>query len=108
MSVLFSHCFSQYHEQTQNQELVCRTSFYTNDGTIDSTSSYGLNLSGTDLFILNGAGTPGAIHIVSVTAWHREMWYTLASHNYFVFNSKTINRLQIILMFDSYLTTIYI
>ena len=67
------------NKRFRNQESVCRTCFYTNDGTIDGTNSHGLHLSGTDLFILDGAGTPAAIHTTSVTAWQREMWYALAS-----------------------------
>lgn len=67
------------NKRFRNQESVCRTCFYTNDGTIDGTNSHGLHLSGSDLFILDGAGTPAAIHTTSVTAWQREMWYALAS-----------------------------
>jgi len=60
-------------------ESVCRTCFYTNDGSTDGSNRIGLLLTGSDLFILDGAETPAALHTESVTTWDREMWYDIAS-----------------------------
>jgi len=57
-------------------ESVCRTCFFTNDGTTDGSSSHGLFIDSGNIYIRNGPSSN--LHTTSITAWKREMWYDLA------------------------------